>query len=129
MTLVNRIIQVSGDSTTHFLYTVLCVRQPKTSLCPSSFITLYPPLPLPHHAPGNDHTLVFMSMIFFSFFLFCSISPPLLHLAPIPDTLSLLSVSLSLFCLLVHFVNYIPHMREIMWYLSFSDWLISFSLF
>ena len=37
-------------------------------------------------------------------------------------------MSLSLFCLLAQFVHWIPHMSDIVWYLSFSDWLISLSI-
>ena len=33
-----------------------------------------------------------------------------------------------LFCLLVDFVHYIPHISKIIWYLSFSDWLILLSI-
>ena len=38
------------------------------------------------------------------------------------------SVSLFLFCLLVCFIHWFPHIGEIIWYLSFSDWLISLSI-
>ena len=38
------------------------------------------------------------------------------------------SMNLSPFFLLFLFVHYIPHISEIMWYLSFSDWLISLSI-
>ena len=37
-------------------------------------------------------------------------------------------MSLFLFCLLVQFVHQIPHMSEIIWYLFFSDWLLSLSI-
>ena len=37
-------------------------------------------------------------------------------------------MSLSVFYLLVQFVNLIPYMSEIIWYLSFADWLISHSI-
>ena len=47
---------------------------------------------------------------------------------PPPLAVSLIFMSLSLFCLLVQFVHYIPHMGEIIWYFSFSDWLISLSI-
>ena len=35
---------------------------------------------------------------------------------------------LFFFCLLVYFAHQIPHISEIIWYLSFPDWLISFSI-
>ena len=54
---------------------------------------------------------------------------------PVPScsflaSLSLFYVSklLLLFCLLVYCAHYIPHIGEIMWYLSFTDWLNSFSM-
>ena len=37
-------------------------------------------------------------------------------------------MSLPLFCLLVQFIHSILHMSEIIWYLSFPDWLISLSI-
>ena len=54
-------------------------------------------------------------------FPFCSIPP--LPTSPQPLAV-IMALSLSLFCLLVQFV----HVREIMWYLSFSDWLFSLSM-
>ena len=38
------------------------------------------------------------------------------------------SISLSLFRLLGQFVHKMPQMSEVIWYLSFSDWLMSLSL-
>ena len=56
----------------------------------------------------------------------CSMPPP-----PSPHPWQLAVVcfpltSLSLFCLFIRFVHWIPH--EIIWCLSFSDWLISLSI-
>ena len=50
---------------------------------------------------------------------------------PPTDTVSLfyVFVLLFLFCSLVYYVLQIPHISEIMWYLSFTDWLISLSIF
>ena len=55
---------------------------------------------------------------------------PSLHTTISPSELSVcsLSVNLSLFCFLVHIVHQIPHMSEIIWYFSFSDWLVSLSI-
>ena len=53
------------------------------------------------------------------------------HPVPPPPSLGQLSVSifcLFLFCSLVYFVHWIPHISEIIWWLSFSDWLISLSI-
>ena len=58
---------------------------------------------------------------------FCSI----LYLLTPPPLLAVIfspSMGLSLFCLLIQFVHYISHMSEIIWYLSFSDCLISLSI-
>ena len=47
---------------------------------------------------------------------------------PLPSPLWLLldcSISLVVFCLLFSFVDYIPVKGEIIWYLSFTAWLIS----
>ena len=55
-------------------------------------------------------------------------SPSLQPLSPL-TALSLSSVSLSLllFCLLVYFVHSIPYISQIKWCLPYSDWLISLS--
>ena len=42
--------------------------------------------------------------------------------------LFLISMSLVIFCLLVHFVDYVPLIGEIIWYLSLTSWLISLSI-
>ena len=39
-----------------------------------------------------------------------------------------ISMSLVIFCLLVCCVDYVPSIGEIIWYLSFTSWLISFSI-
>ena len=90
-------------------------------------ITIYPPYALfhLHSSPSSPiTTLLSMSKGPFSFFL---IPPPP---NPHPAKLSAcpLSMSLSLFCLLIQFVHLMPHMSEIIWYLTFSDWLISLSI-
>ena len=75
-----------------------------------------PPMPLlPSH-----HTAV-MSKCPFPFFL---IPPPP---NPHPPKLSAcpLSMGLSLFCFLVQFVHLMPHMNEVIWYLSFSECPVS----
>ena len=43
-------------------------------------------------------------------------------------SLFFISMSLVLFCLLVCFVDYIPLIGEIIWYLPFTTWLISLSI-
>ena len=58
---------------------------------------------------------------------FCSI-PPSPHFLPPLAVICSPSMSLPLFCLLVQFIHSILHMSEIIWYLSFPDWLISLSI-
>ena len=59
---------------------------------------------------------------------------PSFHHSPSPSSpptvVSLFHVSMSLvlFFLLVYFVHYIPVISEVIWYLSFTNWLISHSL-
>ena len=87
------------------------------------FILLFllPFSPLIPLSPSNHRTVVHVHE---SFFLFCSIPPP-----P-PHQLSSCSPSMSpsAFSLLVQFVHQIPHMSEIIQYLSFSDWIMSLSI-
>ena len=117
------------NNSIHHLYIVLCsppqVRSPSITMCPPTTLSY---LPLPFSA-DNHHTVV---CVYESFFV-CLIPLPL-SLIPQPlsplTAVSLFSVSmsLSLFCSLDQFVPQIPHMSEIIWYLSFSDWLISHSI-
>ena len=55
-----------------------------------------------------------------------SLSPPHSPLAIV--RLSLTSVVLVIFCLLSSSVDYVPVKDEIIWYLSFTTWLISISI-
>ena len=86
---------------------------------------LQAPTPTLSERPVLIHSPVFFLLAFRrgeegrSFFFFFSF---LLNLS------TLLLMSLSLFCWLVHFVHYIPHISETIWYLSFSDWLLSLSI-
>ena len=86
------------------------------------------PAPLP---PGHPHTVV--SVHGLCIYVLRLIPPPcfIQH----PQNLPLISVSLFpvslplfLFCSSVYFVHQIPHMSEIVWYLSFANWLISLSI-
>ena len=90
-------------------------------------ITIYPPyVPFCLHPPLTSPitTLLSMSKCPLSFFLF----PPSPNHHPSTLSACPLSISLSLFCLLVQFIHLMPHMSEIIWYLSLSDWLISLSI-
>ena len=86
-------------------------------------ITIYPPSP---SSTSTEHTLSPNTIIAL---LFC---PCVLWLyPPTPTTRAVspfLSMSLSLFRWIAQFVHQIAHMSEIIWYLSFSDWLISLSI-
>ena len=85
------------------------------------------PLPFslltPRLRPHNHHTVVHVHECFF-------LLVQSLHPLNYPFQLSSCSpfMSLSLFSLLVQFVYEIPHIGEIIWYFSFSDWLISLSI-
>ena len=124
VTLAYKIIQVSGAQfySTSSVHRNVC-SPPRSSPLPSHFIPLYtpaPPLPL---TPAIT-TLLSMPV---NVFLFCSVpSSP----SPQPPTAvgpPSIYEPVSAF-LLVQFVHQIPHMSEIIWYLSFSDWLISLSI-
>ena len=106
----------------HHLCIVLCVHQPES---PSS--TIYFPITVTHFPllPFPLVITILLSM-FMRFFFFCLIPSPISPSPAMPSLLKaarLLSVYESLFCLLVYFCSLIPHMSEIIWYLSFSDFL------
>ena len=66
----------------------------------------------------------------------CSLTNPFTFFQPVPSlpfpltAVSLFHVSLPLvlFCSLINFVNQVPVIGEIIWYLSFTDWLVSLSI-
>ena len=87
------------------------------------FITIYL-VPLYPPAPSNYHIVVHIHE---SFFLFAqSLHPP--TSCSLQLSSSSPSMSPSTYFLLVQFVHQIPHISEIIWYFSFSDWLISLSI-
>ena len=86
------------------------------------------PTPLPQSIPTLLSTSVGHSYMFFvqSLPLLSTITPlpnPLFPLAAV--SLFSVPVYLVLFCSLVYFVHWIPLISEIIWYLSFTNWLIS----
>ena len=109
----------------HHLHTASRTHSPVTSLSFPSSTSPRPPFSLAITTLSS----VSMCHIYFLFNRFT-----FLHLAPQPPfpltAVSLIYVSmlLFLFCLLNYFVDYISHITAIIWYLSFSDWLIALSI-
>ena len=114
------------SSVTHDLYIVLCVHHPE-SILPSPLISPFILSYLPHPLPSgnNPHTVVcvcefcFVLLNFFTFLTQLPNLPPLWQLSACS-----LWVCLSFVCWFILFIRF--HMSKIIWYLSFSDWLISF---
>ena len=133
MTLVNKIIQVSGAQlyNTSSVHCVVC-SPPQVRLLS---ITIYLPYTLLHllhpHFPPPILTLLFVSMSFCFFpqsFLCLHFYPYRLHPPSLIIPFFSLSMSLSLFCLVVHlFLRFHIWVRSC-GNLSFSDWLISLSI-
>ena len=108
--------------------------------CKNSFIYLFLVQVVfsmtPHHSSYSSHLYLppfpfALSMYPLYMFLdnpspFPWVSPPTSPLVTV--SLSFISMSLVLFCLLVCFVDYILLIGEIIWYLSFTTWLISLSI-
>ena len=89
-------------------------------------------LPSPISHIQSFPSLLFLSMGPLYMFL-DDPSPSLPSYPPLPSpqvtfSLFFISMSLVLFCLLVCFVHYIPLISDIIWYLSFTAWLISLSI-
>ena len=93
----------------------------------------------PHHAPPTpaiptSHPRSYPPLAFSmcSLYMFLNNPSTFSHLLPTPlgllSVFFLISMSLIIFCLLVCFVDYVPLIGEIMWYLSFTSWLISLSI-
>ena len=108
------------NSIIHYLYIVLRVHHPKSSLLPSPFICHLPSYTCPHPPlPLVITILLSVSINFFllnSFTYFTQSSNPL----PSDSCQSVLCVSESVPILLVYFALYIPHASKIIWYLSLS---------
>ena len=91
---------------------------------------LYPLLPPPPASPLVILILLSVSVrVCFLFFLltcFTFFTQPLQP--PTPWRHQSIFIYDSASTLLVYFVHWVPHMSEIIWYLSFSDWFTSFSI-
>ena len=83
-------------------------------------IPLIPPFPYYYHTFVHIHESFFLLAPSFHLLTF--------HPLPTEQSACFLSMSLFLFCLVILFVHQIPHLSEILWYLSFSYWLISLSI-
>ena len=105
VTLVNKILQVSSARfhNTSSAHCTVCSPL-SVSLHPSPFTP-----PLPSSSPHNHHTVVCVPEFFF--FLSQSLHPTPPVSQPL-TSVSLLSMSLSLFCLLLHFVHYSPRVKS-----------------
>ena len=117
------------NSVTHHLYVVVCVHQPsQVSFC-HHLSPLYPLLPPPFPLVITILSSVSMRFCFVLFFL---LNPFTFHPATqIPSSLtavSLFSIYESVSVFFVNFVHDITHISEIIWDLSFYDWLISLSI-
>ena len=90
---------------------------------PLAFIPLISSSTTRHPAPHNNHTLFHVHEPFF--LLVWSLQ----HLTPLSTSraVNLLSESLYFACDFSLFIRF-PHISEIIWYSSFSDWLISLSI-
>ena len=97
-----------------------------------SIFTLPCSPPQPSPPPTLEPTPLALSMCPLYMFL-DGLSPILPHYPSPPSLLVTVSLyfilmSLVVFCSLVCFVDYIPLIGEIIWYSSFTTWLISLSL-
>ena len=92
-----------------------CLNFPPTPTKLTSLPCFHPP---PWFCPGVLYSSSWKS--------FPSLSPP--HSPLVTVKLFLISISLFIFCLLFSFVDYVPVKGEIIWYLSFTTWLISLSI-
>ena len=82
-----------------------------------------PPSNLPPLALSMSPLYIILYDPFPSFL--CYLPPP----TPLVTvSLFFISMSLVIFCLLVCFVDYVPLIGEIIWYLSFTAWLTSLSI-
>ena len=104
--------------------------------CPSTVVSIFlPPLsPVPPTPTSHPQSYPPLALSMGPLYMFLDgpftsspcYTPPLSP--PVTVSLFFISVLLVTFCLLVCFVDQIPIIGEIIWYLSFTDWLISLSM-
>ena len=98
----------------------------------SPSVTISSPLPSSTLTPVFPSCSQYTVACVFIYLFFCLIpspflpSPPTLH--PSVSYQSVLCVYESVSILLVYFIREVPHISKIVWYLSFSGWLISLSI-
>ena len=116
------------NSIIHRTYAVLYIHHPTSKLLPSLCNRPLPStLPQPLYLLESSHCCL---CLWGWFFYFCLV-PSQFSPRPSPwTTVSwfFVSRSLFLFCLLAYFVHYSLYISEIIWYLSFSDLLVSLSI-
>ena len=121
-------------SCTYFFFSSLCSTFFK-KLFSNTVVSIFPPplsphLPTPTSHPPSVHLLalsmgpLYMFLDPSPFFPYC----PLLPTPLVTVRLFLITMSLVIFYLLVCFVDSVPLIGEIIWYLSFTAWLISLSM-
>ena len=116
------------NSTKHCLHTASCSHCPQQNLS----IPIFPILTI-STTPNTFFSLVITTLLSVSMCFF--LKPFTFFHQPSHPPSSLTTVSwfhvsmpLLLFCSSVYFVHQIPHISEIIRYLSFTDWLISLSI-
>ena len=88
------------------------------------------PCPSPPHIQSSPTLVWSMSPLYLFLDLALPLLFPFIHLPSPLVTVSLFFISMSLvvFCSLVHFVDYVPLISQVIWYLSFTTRLISLSI-
>ena len=106
----------------HFYFIFYCCFSYSCPIFPH-YSPLPYPLPTSHIEPSPSNCLC--PWVHYT----CSFTWPF-HFFPLLVSVSLFFISMSLviFCLLVCFADYVPLIGHIIWYLSFSTWLISLSI-
>ena len=104
--------------------------------CSSTVVSIFPPSLSSASQTFTSHPQSFPPLWFCPWVLYtCSLmtlssifphylSPP----SPLVTVSLFISVTPVVFCLLVCFVDYVPPIGEIIWYLSFTTWLILHSI-
>ena len=102
--------------------------------CSSTFVSVSPPPLLPTPAIPTSHPQSYPALALFM----CPLYMFLTNLLPVPPIIPshlhsghcqfVLNFNVSGSILLICFVDYVPLIDEIIWYFSFTSWLISLSI-